>query len=158
MRLSSFVWGLFSYWFGEDLCAPRRCPGESRGRVYLALAELELKDLASSLPWKAYGFFCHKASRLEFACLFLLHPGLIGDIFEVKGRRGREEGDGAEGTYSQKFLRLCVVEWNVADDRRTAKLFSSLSGMSASIMFYHLCLYIHALRYLSRVQLRYLVT
>lgn len=89
-----------------DLC---RCPGGKKAEE-LSLNALGWtcgEGLASSLAWKKHlDFWGKRIPRLEFACLFLIHPGLVGDLFFIQGRRGSVEGNGAEGTYPENFLPL----------------------------------------------------
>lgn len=139
--------GLFSYCFGKEDFA--RSLSLSRGKnakgTYrrTLLAELAVKDwLHRSLERGAWIFWGKHIPRLEFACLFPIHPGHIGDIFFIKGRRGSVEGDGAEGTYPEKFLRLRIVEcswkyWNVADDSLAVKLSLLLPASFFFFFFLH---------------------
>lgn len=79
--------GLFSYCFGKEDFA--RSLSLSTGTQAKGTYSLNAsgwtcgEGLASSLAWKRQlDFFWGKhIPRLEFACLFPIHPGLIGDIF-----------------------------------------------------------------------------
>lgn len=90
-------WGVFSYCFFFwkirlgflSLC---HCPGDSSGPIRGCFG--------LNLSWRGLAWIHRcislarntdswKISHLEFAFLFVLHPGLLGDISEAKGEKKR---------------------------------------------------------------------
>lgn len=107
--------GLFSYCRGKEdfarsLSLSRR---KESGGAIAERARLNLRWRTGFIARskEAFGFLGGKhIPRLEFACLFPIHPGLVGDLFFfIQGRRGSVEGDGAEGTYPENFLPLRML-------------------------------------------------